>query len=103
MMSGIGPEEELKNHNIKQLLNLPVGKNLQDHPFIPGFVKVGKPVGQMTMNAFELLSPLTLWEFYSKGTGPSTANNMGVVGVINTPHNKDRKRPGICSSSHLNK
>ena len=96
MMSGIGPEEELKNHNIKQLHNLPVGKNLQDHPMIPVIVKIAKPDGQMIMNPFELLSPFTLWEFYSKGTGPSTANNMGIVGVINTPQNIDRKRPGIC-------
>jgi choline dehydrogenase len=35
MLSGIGPRRELKRHNIKILRNLPVGKNLQDHPFIP--------------------------------------------------------------------
>ena len=94
MMSGIGPNKELKNHNIKQVHDLPVGQNLQDHPMIPGFVRVGKPDGQMTMNAFKLLNPLTMLEFYSSGTGPLATNNMGVVGVINTSHNKDQKRPG---------
>ena len=93
MMSGIGPEKELKNHNIKQVLNLPVGQNLQDHPMIPGNVKIGKPDGQMTLNAFELLNPLTMLEFYSSGSGPLAVNNMGVVGVMHTSHNKDQKRP----------
>ena len=95
MVSGIGPKKELKNHNIKQVLDLPVGQNLQDHPMIPGFLRVEKPDGQMTMNAFKLLNPLAMLEFYSSGTGPLATNNMAVVGVINTSHNnKDQNRPG---------
>ncbi|XP_034936849.1 glucose dehydrogenase [FAD, quinone]-like [Chelonus insularis] len=31
MLSGIGPKEELKEHGIKCKVDLPVGKNLQDH------------------------------------------------------------------------
>lgn len=34
MLSGIGPRNELKKHNIPVLVNLPgVGSNLQDHPY----------------------------------------------------------------------
>ena len=31
MLSGVGPSNELKNHNISIISNLPVGYNLQDH------------------------------------------------------------------------
>ncbi|GAB0095741.1 hypothetical protein DMENIID0001_111590 [Sergentomyia squamirostris] len=34
MLSGIGPEETLDSIGIPIIKNLPVGKNLQDHPFI---------------------------------------------------------------------
>ena len=100
MMSGIGPKKELQNHNIKLVHDLPVGHNLQDHPMIPGFVRIGKPDGQMTVNAFEVLNPLTMLEFYSSGTGPLATNNMGVIGVMHTPHNKNQKRPGKFADFH---
>ena len=94
MVSGIGPKQELKNHNIKQVLDLPIGQNLQDHPIVPLFVRVGKPDGQMTMNALDFLNPLNMLEFYSSGTGPFASNSMGVVGVMHTSRNKKQKRPG---------
>ena len=36
MLSGIGPEEHLKEKNIELLINVPgVGENLHDHPVMP--------------------------------------------------------------------
>lgn len=35
MLSGIGPKEELYKHDIDTLVDLPVGKNLHDHQFVP--------------------------------------------------------------------
>lgn len=32
MLSGIGPKKHLKHHKIELVADLPVGKNLQDHP-----------------------------------------------------------------------
>ena len=34
MLSGIGPADALKPHNIAPIVDLPVGENLQDHPFV---------------------------------------------------------------------
>lgn len=38
MLSGIGPAEELEKHRIPQLVNLPVGRGLQDHVVFLGLV-----------------------------------------------------------------
>lgn len=35
MLSGIGPSEELVKHGISPLADLPVGREMQDHPFVP--------------------------------------------------------------------
>ncbi len=35
MLSGIGPADDLKQHGIETLSDLPVGKNLHDHLFVP--------------------------------------------------------------------
>lgn len=42
MRSGIGPKTHLKQNKIYCLLDLPVGKNLQDHVFFPLFLKTNK-------------------------------------------------------------
>ena len=35
LLSGIGPADELRAHGIEPLVDLPVGKNLHDHLFVP--------------------------------------------------------------------
>lgn len=35
MLSGIGPEKHLKEHSIKPIVNLSVGKHLEDHAVVP--------------------------------------------------------------------
>ena len=47
MLSGIGPKSELQKHGIRQVLDLPVGQNLQDHPIVhTGYVWVVSWVSQ---------------------------------------------------------
>ena len=35
MLSGVGPADELKEHGIASVANLPVGRNMHDHLFVP--------------------------------------------------------------------
>ena len=93
MLSGIGPGEELNKFSIKQIAELPVGRNLQDHCLVSVCVRIHKPEGSMTMKATSLLDPLNLLEFYIKGTGQLTNNGMGIVGVMKTPSSTE-DRPG---------
>ena len=93
MLSGIGPEEELNKFKIKQIVELPVGRNLQDHCMVMQTVRIHKPEGSMTMKATSLLNPLNLLEFYLRGTGQLTNNGMGVVGVMKTSSSTE-ERPG---------
>ena len=109
MLSGIGPKNELQKHGIKQLLDLPVGQNLQDHCMAVTELSIGKPQGQMTVDPLNTFTPSTLYEFYSNGTGPLSHNGFGVIGVLHTPPFQDQKRPGeeiiqisiLCQSSFL--
>jgi len=54
LLSGIGPAEELKEHGIECVQDLPVGKNLQDHLMVPMSWKVKKerqpfaPINKLT-------------------------------------------------------
>lgn len=50
--SGIGPKSELQKHSIPPIVDLPVGENFSDHPFLATFWKVryrGLSPGDMEM------------------------------------------------------
>ena len=97
MLSGIGPKSELKKHGIQQIKDLPVGRNLQDHCLVLGATfRIGRPEGQMTTDAMELINTMTLVEYYSNGTGALTNNGMTMIGVMHTERKAKGKeqRPG---------
>ncbi|CAL8091108.1 unnamed protein product [Orchesella dallaii] len=83
MVSGIGPSEHLKSVGIEPLVDLPVGRNLQDH--------VITFVGPMLLNQSESflltrdLSLKSFSDFAFNGIGPLTSP-MGItsVGVTST-------------------
>ena len=91
MLSGIGPKSELKKHNIEQIVDLPVGQNLQDHCLVYAGFRVGKPKGQMTLDTLGLLNPLHVLQYIiGGGEGPWSSTGVGAMGVLNTPRNKFR-------------
>ncbi len=53
MLSGIGPDAQLREHGITTVANLPVGQNLHDHLFLP-----------MTYLAPQALHRGTAWHFF---------------------------------------
>ncbi|ODM98335.1 Glucose dehydrogenase [FAD, quinone] [Orchesella cincta] len=79
LLSGIGPQEHLRSVGIKPLVELPVGKNLQDH--------VMSHIGPIILNdtstsfmPFRDLSLKSLVDYYSRGSGPLTSP-MGMISV----------------------
>ena len=94
MLSGIGPKEELEKYKIRQVVDLPVGKNLQDHCMVVQTVRIQNPEGSMTLGPMTILNPLNSFEFWTNGTGPLTNNGMGINAVMSSSKNKGKKRPG---------
>ncbi|CAL8089944.1 unnamed protein product [Orchesella dallaii] len=74
MLSGIGPKKHLKSVGIKPLVDLPVGKNLQDHvlsvllPFV-----IEKPLSIVAERDF---TAEYFIEYFMKGDGPWTCPLM---------------------------
>lgn len=85
MLSGVGPRDHLKTMNIDCLLNLPVGKNLQDHLFFPLFLKtdINRELSRDLIN-------ILLLQYMLTRTGPfSTIGLTDYMGFINTNNNID--------------
>ncbi|CAH0747520.1 unnamed protein product [Diatraea saccharalis] len=70
MVSGIGPEEHLREMKIEPVVNLPVGYNLQDHVTFSGNAFIVND-SSLTMNDMVAASPLSAIA-YLTGRGPLT-------------------------------
>ena len=102
MLSGIGPRSELTEiHGIEQVLDLPVGRNLQDHCQVPVAAVLGKPMERARkLGVLRQLNPLRLAQLSRKGLKGLLSNNgLTTLGVIHTPLSNGR-RPG--TSDNIN-
>ncbi|MFC6980448.1 GMC family oxidoreductase [Microbulbifer taiwanensis] len=80
LLSGIGPEAELKKHGIVPQAHLPgVGGNLQDHLDITQVVEASQPVTFSDSLWPKILTALRLPEFLFANRGPLT-NNVAEAG-----------------------
>ena len=86
MLSGIGPESELRRHEIKQVIDLPVGENLQDHCQVPVAAILGKPMDRTRIfGVLRQLNPLRLAQLSQKGLRGLLSNNgLITLGAIHT-------------------
>lgn len=96
LLSGVGPKEHLEKHQIKPIVDLPVGKNLQDHPYISFPLKIAKLHSEpASENAFlDTLYKYTQGEYGSSGNGI-----FDIIGFFNTKNSSD-KYPDI--QTHYN-
>lgn len=96
MLSGIGPKEHLMMHKIPIVADLPVGKNLQDHPYVAMPLRIDELDSEPAKeNAFlDVLYKYVRGEYGRSGNGI-----FDIIGFFDT---KDRngKYPDI--QSHYN-
>lgn len=82
MLSGIGPENQLKTHGIPVISNLDVGKNLQDHIGYGGVAftaDIPLTFGDLPLSA--------IFDYELKGTGPlTTLNGLEVLALVKTKY-----------------
>ncbi|KAJ2942833.1 hypothetical protein O0L34_g15021 [Tuta absoluta] len=91
MLSGIGPNDQLRSHGIKVLKDLPVGQTLYDHISFPGLVFTLNTTGlSLNENADATLDNVIDWLQF--GDGPVAASG-GVegIGYIKTPGSDEPK------------
>ncbi|CAL8146316.1 unnamed protein product [Orchesella dallaii] len=92
MLSGIGPLEHLKSVGINPLVNLPVGRNLQDHvSTIIGPFMLNKPVSFMPPRDVTLIS---IGEFVLNGSGP-LSSPLGTIGIGVTSSSSSPEWPNL--------
>ncbi len=83
MLSGIGPADHLRSVGIDPLIDLPVGKNLQDHLAVLMMYARTEPsefLGNMRLDKMAL-NMMRAWMF---GTGPATVVPGGLHAFIKT-------------------
>ncbi|XP_055678451.1 glucose dehydrogenase [FAD, quinone]-like [Lutzomyia longipalpis] len=82
MLSGIGPADHLTKLKIPVIRNLQVGKNLQDHLFVPLFIKLDEPSAKA---ANESTAMQAYFLYLSQHKGPlaniGTLETLGFVNV----------------------
>ena len=83
MLSGIGPAEHLREMGITPLLDLPVGRNLQDH--VAALIMYSRPTAGPFRDAmrFDRMAR-GMVEAHFRGTGPATVLPGGLHAFIKT-------------------
>ena len=83
MLSGIGPADHLASFGIPALVDLPVGKNLQDHWSVPHFY-VRKQPGYFHAAMRADRMTVAMLKAYFLGCGPATKVPTNLLGFLRT-------------------
>lgn len=95
MLSGIGPEEHLKEVGIKQRRDLAVGENLQDHLITDLIFDTDNKSG-LGGSPLDLFNPMHWLKALLRGEGPLLTISASVNGMISTPAKaKGERRPDV--------
>ncbi|XP_014261875.1 glucose dehydrogenase [FAD, quinone]-like isoform X2 [Cimex lectularius] len=81
LLSGIGPQAELRDIGIKPIIDLPVGKNLQDHVTSGLDLIILNQTLPLSVEAL-LNSPLYAYQYFVKGKGVMSHPGCEVVGLF---------------------
>lgn len=92
MLSGIGPKQHLRKMGIPNIVDLPVGKNLQDHIAWIGLYLTLKNQNATSPSSTDILDET--YEYLIHNQGPLASTIQDVVGFINV-HNSTSKYPNI--------
>ncbi|XP_050082478.1 glucose dehydrogenase [FAD, quinone]-like [Anopheles aquasalis] len=86
MLSGIGPKDELQRFGIPSRVDLPVGRNLQDHVAITVFYKFNALNGTTTVEDAMFAQLDSLYEFTmrNRSQGVRFMSDLGVMSFYNT-------------------
>jgi 4-pyridoxate dehydrogenase len=88
MLSGIGPETHLSKMGIPLVIDLPVGKNLQDHLAVLNMYVRRSPGPFRAAMRFDRMA-LSMVQAYFLGTGPGTELPAGIYAFIKTKSDLD--------------
>lgn len=94
LLSGIGPENVLKQHNISVVHHLPgVGQNLLDHLQTGAMYRLKPQYRHMSLEEEQGVMQVTDWLF--NGKGPLTSNGGEVNGFFVSPYSEDPNLPDL--------
>src|SRR5262245_61273305 len=86
MLSGIGPADHLREMGIEPVVDLPVGKNLQDHLAVIVFFRRLDESAFLKQMRFDRMA-VAMVQAYFFGTGPGTVVPSGLHAFIKTRPN----------------
>ncbi|KAL1502403.1 hypothetical protein ABEB36_007549 [Hypothenemus hampei] len=87
LLSGIGPEEDLKHLKIQPVKDLKVGQNLIHHTVFPLTYLYNYPPSHEAEPPFYYSKEI---DYLRNGKGPLTSNGVDLVGFIKTEYSKGR-------------
>lgn len=91
MLSGIGPKDHLSQMGIPVLVDLPVGKNLQDHTQVVFWSPI---LNNTHVEAFPELNVEQLYQLITQREGP-LATSTALHTYLNTKSNPDPRWPNV--------